>query len=73
MYFDKRKKSELKKKCPIFAGLSIEKLTPSTSILAEKGQKNATFQNGQTHKNREVERGLSVELDIVSSTPCPPI
>ena len=39
MYFDKRKKSELKKKCPIFAGLSIEKLTPSTSILAEKGQK----------------------------------
>ena len=26
-------KSELKKKCPIFAGLSIEKLSPSTSIL----------------------------------------
>ena len=43
MYFDKRKKSELKKKCPIFAGLSIEKLTPSTSILAEKGQKTRYF------------------------------
>ena len=45
MYFDKRKKSELKKKCPIFAGLSIEKLSPSTSILgvAEKGQKMRYF------------------------------
>ena len=62
MYFDKRKKSELKTKCPIFEGLSLEKLTPSTSTLAE---------NGQTHKNREVERGRNVEL--VSSTPCPHI
>ena len=43
MYFDKRKKSELEKKCPIFARLSIEKLTSSTSILAEKGQKMQYF------------------------------
>ena len=58
MYFDKRKKSELKKNA--LTGLSIEKLTPSTSILSEK--KNAIFQNDQTHKNREVERGRSAEL-----------
>ena len=32
---------------------------------------NAIFQNDQTHKNREIERGRSVE--IVSSIPCPPI
>ena len=70
MYFDKRKKSELKKKCPIFAGLGIEKLTPSTSILGERAE-NAIFQSGQSHKNREVERGRSVELK--SNTPCPPI
>ena len=43
MYFDKRKKSELNKKCPIFAGLSIEKLTLSTSVLAEKGHKTRYF------------------------------
>ena len=43
MYFDKRKKSELKKKCPIFAGLNIEKLALSTCILAETGQKMRYF------------------------------
>ena len=31
----------------------------------------AIFQNDQTHKNREVERGR--RLEPVSSTPCPPI
>ena len=35
------------------------------------GAENEIFQNDQTHKNREVERGRSVEL--VSSTPCLPI
>ena len=39
-------------------------------ISGERAE-NAKFQNDQTHKNREVERGRSVEL--VSSTPCPPI
>ena len=43
MYFDKPKKRELKKKCPIFARPSIEKLTPSTSILADKRQKMRYF------------------------------
>ena len=71
MYFDKRKKSELKKKCPIFAGLSIGKLTPSTCILAKKGQKMRFFKAVKTHKNREVERGRKVELK--SSILCPPI
>ena len=51
MYFDKPKKSELKKKkCPIFAGLSIEKLTPLTSILAEKGQKMRYFKTDKPIK-----------------------
>ena len=35
---EKRANWKKKNKCPIFAGLSIEKLTPSTYILAEKGQ-----------------------------------
>ena len=44
-----------------------------TFVLHLSGERaeNAIFQNDQTHKNREVERGRSVEL--VSSTPCPPI
>ena len=50
MYFDKRKKSELKKKCPIFARLSLDKLTPSTSILAEKGQKMRYFKTDKLLK-----------------------
>ena len=41
--FDQRKKSEFKKKCPIFAGLSIKKLKPSSCILAENGQKMRYF------------------------------
>ena len=45
-------------------------LTPSTSCSWERSE-NAIFQNGQTHKNREVERGRSVELK--SSTACPPM
>ena len=35
--------TELKEKCPIFAGLSIAKLIPSTSMVAEKGQKTRYF------------------------------
>ena len=37
--------------------------------LSREKAENAIFQKDQTHKNREVERGRSVEL--VSSTPCP--
>ena len=37
------KKSDFKKKCSIFAGLSIKKLKPSSCILAEKGQKMRYF------------------------------
>ena len=54
------------KKCLIFAGPSMKKLK-----LSGERAENAIFQNGQIHENREVERGGSVEL--VSSTPCPPI
>ena len=43
MSFDQRKKSEFKKKCPVFAGLSITKLKPSPGILEEKGQKMRHF------------------------------
>ena len=43
MCFDQRKKREFKKKCPIFAGLSIKKLKPSSCIFAEKGQKMRYF------------------------------
>ena len=37
------KKSDFKKKCSIFAGLSIKKLKPSSCILAEKRQKMRYF------------------------------
>ena len=70
MYFHKRKKSELKKKCPIFAGLIRVIGTFDLHSSGERAE-NAIFQSGQTHKNRGVERGRSVELK--SSTPCPPI
>ena len=51
-------------------GGGILKLRFDRYISGERAE-NAIFQNDQSHKNREVERGRSVEL--VSSTPCPPI
>ena len=64
------KKANSRKNDPSSQDLSIQKLTSLTDSSWERAE-NAIFQNGQTHKNREVERGRSVEL--VSSTPCPPI
>ena len=64
MYFDKRKKSELEKKCPIFARLSMEKSTPSTSILAEKGQKMQYFKTVKPINPRgrkRSQRGTSIK------------
>ena len=43
MCFDQQKKSEFKKKCPIFGGLSIKKLKPLYCILVEKEQKMQYF------------------------------
>ena len=53
-----KKLGELKKTGPIFAGLSIEKVTPSTSILAEKGQKMRYF---KTVKAIKIARSKEVE------------
>ena len=65
------KKEQTKKKKPYLRRTWHREIDTFDLIFIGERAENAIFQNGQTDKNREFERGRSMELK--SSTPRPPI